>query len=404
MGVKVREKEKDSGIWWVFINYKGKRSSRQVGTKKAAEKAKEHIQARLKLGQAAFLEEKEPTLPTVQKFYDDTFKPLYLDNRGRIVESSAAMIKGNLATHFLPFFGEMALNHVENHIEEFFAELCDKAPSRIRKGTPADGAAKLKLSKNAIRTTRAYCRLFMTYAIRKYRKQGLTFNPFAGHEVGKLFQRARAPRPINPFTAAEAQLFLETARTTAPDYFPFFLLALKSGMRDGELAGLKPSDIDWQGKRIHVERSICRTTSGESTPKTESSTRWVKVSEEILTELRVHLVGIEEKFQMKGKPAPEYLFCTSTGHFVDVCNISARPWKRTLEAAGLSWRKIHETRHTYASILLNQGYPPTFVQKQLGHATVEMTLRIYAHHLPNNEAEDVMLRKLDSLLATQSAP
>jgi integrase len=58
MGVKVREKVKDSGVFWVFINRNGKRSSRQVGTKKAADKVKEHIEARLKLGQWSPQEEK----------------------------------------------------------------------------------------------------------------------------------------------------------------------------------------------------------------------------------------------------------------------------------------------------------------------------------------------------------
>src|SRR5262252_10419827 len=69
MGVKVREKEKDSGIWWVFINNKGRRSSRQVGTKKAAEKVKEHIEARLKLGQDALPKEK-PAVPTVEEYWE----------------------------------------------------------------------------------------------------------------------------------------------------------------------------------------------------------------------------------------------------------------------------------------------------------------------------------------------
>jgi integrase len=78
MGVKVREKEKGSGVWWLFINYKGKRTSRQIGTQKAAEKAMEHAQARLKLGM--WLPEDKPKnkpkkkLPTLKKYFEDIQK------------------------------------------------------------------------------------------------------------------------------------------------------------------------------------------------------------------------------------------------------------------------------------------------------------------------------------------
>src|SRR5262249_39266318 len=95
MGVKVREKEKDSGIWWVFINHNSKRSSRQVGTKKAADKVKEHIEARLKLGQ--WLPEEKPPVQTVKEYYDRVFLPVYLESA--VAESTAPSYMRNFTTH-----------------------------------------------------------------------------------------------------------------------------------------------------------------------------------------------------------------------------------------------------------------------------------------------------------------
>src|SRR5215831_17075942 len=120
MGVKVREKEKDSGIWWVFINHRGKRSSRQVGTKKAADRVKEHIQARLKLGQDALPKEK-PAVPTVEEYWE-TFQKNYVDSALR--KSTAASYASNFKTHIIPALGPLPLDEVlPNDIEAFIANL-----------------------------------------------------------------------------------------------------------------------------------------------------------------------------------------------------------------------------------------------------------------------------------------
>src|SRR5262250_986638 len=101
MGVKVREKIKDSGVWWVFINYRGKRTSRQVGTKKAADKVKEQIEARLKLGQDALPKEK-PQVPTLESFwegFEETYLPL------GVRENTMTSYRQSFRVHILPELG-----------------------------------------------------------------------------------------------------------------------------------------------------------------------------------------------------------------------------------------------------------------------------------------------------------
>src|SRR5436190_17956152 len=101
MGVKIREKVQGSGVYWIFINYKGKRTSRQVGTLKAANKVKETIEARLKLGQDALPKEK-PAVPTVEEYWE-TFKKNYVDSALR--KSTAASYASNFKTHIHPALG-----------------------------------------------------------------------------------------------------------------------------------------------------------------------------------------------------------------------------------------------------------------------------------------------------------
>ena len=92
MGVRIREKEKDSGIWWVFINHQGKRVSRQVGSKTAARKVAEQIQAKLTLGQGALPERKEP-VPTLGEYYE-TIRKGYLETANLRCSPSSGQEKG----------------------------------------------------------------------------------------------------------------------------------------------------------------------------------------------------------------------------------------------------------------------------------------------------------------------
>src|SRR5215468_4028739 len=124
MGVKVREKIKDSGIWWVFINHNGNRASRQIGTLKAANKVKEQIEAKLKLGLEA-LPKEAPRVPTIQQYYHETFTSVYLESA--VARSTAASYRHNFKTHILPAMGRCQLDKSDhNKMEEFVSDLVKK--------------------------------------------------------------------------------------------------------------------------------------------------------------------------------------------------------------------------------------------------------------------------------------
>ena len=123
MGVKVREKDKDSGVWWVFVSYKGKRTSRQIGTQKAALKVKEQIEARLKLGQDALPKEK-PAVQTLQQYWDG-FEETYLPLGVR--ENTIESYKRSFRLHILPELGTLPLDEITREkVKQFVSILVQK--------------------------------------------------------------------------------------------------------------------------------------------------------------------------------------------------------------------------------------------------------------------------------------
>ena len=142
MGVKVRQNIPGSGVFWIFVDHKGRRTSRRVGTEKAARKAAEQIQAKLTLGHE-FITEKKPPVPTVEAYWN-RFESTYL--RSAVALSTAASYRKNFRTHILPTFGAKPLDRVTApDVECFIADLVDEK----------------KLAKATIQTIlRQFCRLF----------------------------------------------------------------------------------------------------------------------------------------------------------------------------------------------------------------------------------------------------
>ena len=125
MGVRVREKAQGSGVWWVFVNHEGKRTSRRIGRRKAAEDVAEKIEAALKLGQRA-LPKKEKKYPSLREWYEAY--------RTRILVGAREATRRCYATSFnriLPALGETSLNQITKlKVQEFVAGLMREDLSR----------------------------------------------------------------------------------------------------------------------------------------------------------------------------------------------------------------------------------------------------------------------------------
>jgi integrase len=150
-------------------------------------------------------------------------------------------------------------------------------------------------------------------------------------------------------------------------------------MRAGELLALQWGDINWRHSRLEVRRNLVR---GQLTTPKNHQRRRVDLSRQLRAELRLWRRRQRAAWLKFGKPFPEWVFPSVTGTALDESNVR-KALNRMLEAAGLHRRGPHQMRHSFASLLLQNGAAITYVSQQLGHRDASITLRVYAHWLPS---------------------
>jgi integrase len=162
-----------------------------------------------------------------------------------------------------------------------------------------------------------------------------------------------------------------------PRWHPWTLCDLRTGLRLGELLALQWADIDWNGRFLAVQRNLVR---GLITSPKSHQQRKVDLTPHVVTALQTWRRVQRARWFKKGKPMPEWVFPSRTGTSLEHCNVR-QAFGRLLERAGLRQIRIHDLRHTYATLLLQAGAPITYVSHQLGHRDASITLRVYAHWL-----------------------
>jgi len=185
----------------------------------------------------------------------------------------------------------------------------------------------------------------------------------------RLVKRLSEPVPdINPLTFEEVEKLLGLATGWEHSLFTVLLLG---GLRPNEALALRWNDIDFPRNQILVRTSMSR--HGRGTPKTRRSVREV----EMLPPVRQALDTQRERSQWR-----HYLvFPNQHGRPLDESNVRDRHWKRLLMRAGLPYRPLNQTRHTYATLELADLENVLFVSRQLGHTNPETTLRRYARFM-----------------------
>ncbi|EDS76439.1 phage integrase [Clostridium botulinum C str. Eklund] len=204
------------------------------------------------------------------------------------------------------------------------------------------------------------------------------------------------------FTLQDQNIFLNNIQ--GHKYEMAFILALGTGLRLGELLGLKWSDIDFDNNTLSVSRAIKRTTiinkQGdrksqiiEQLPKTKTSIRTVPIPTNIMEKLKEykqkHSVIKKENEDLYNNT--DYIFCDKLGNPLDPKRIP-RNFKSVLKKAGLKDIKFHSLRHTYATRLFEVGVPIKTVQTLMGHSDITTTMNIYTHVMPeekNKAAEKI---------------
>ncbi len=154
-----------------------------------------------------------------------------------------------------------------------------------------------------------------------------------------------------------------------------FLLAVMSGARQGELFGLKWSDVLFEGNQIHIQRTF--NNAAWYRPKTPHSVRKIDIGPKVMGELK--------KWRIACPPNElDLVFPGDQGKPLTNSHVLRMHFLPALKAAGLPTMRFHDLRHTYASLLIHQGENIKYIQKQLGHSKPTVTLDIYAHLMEEN--------------------
>jgi integrase len=205
----------------------------------------------------------------------------------------------------------------------------------------------------------------------------------------------RSNREMMTLSVLEMQRFLEVVRDDR--FYALYIMALSTGMREGELLGLRWQDVDLARRTVQVRMNVAEIAKKKfalSEVKTIYSRRVVRLTQAAVDALGEHW----QKQQLQPTAINMGLvFPSETGGIMIPHNITKRSFKRYLVKAGLSRDiRFHDLRHTAATLLLASGVNVKVVSEMLGHSNVAITLRIYAHVLPDMQQSAV--QAMDAML------
>nr|WP_018086887.1 site-specific integrase [Desulfurispora thermophila] len=193
-------------------------------------------------------------------------------------------------------------------------------------------------------------------------------------------------REMSPLSAEEVRLYLEAAKEDR--LYAAFLLEVSTGLRRGELLALTWDCIDLMGGTLVVKRTLARVRIADtgksvllfSEPKTESGKRSIPLLPEVVQELKKHRARQAQEKLFFGQEYQDQnlVFATPLGTPIEPRNFH-RKHSQVLRKAGLRHVRLHDLRHTFATILLQEGENPENLRDLLGHTKTSTTLDLYCH-------------------------
>lgn len=220
-------------------------------------------------------------------------------------------------------------------------------------------------------------------------EQAVRFNLIPTNPASKVDPPKIRQDEITPLDSTQARTFLDAA--SGDRFACLYIISLCCGLRMGESLGLKWSDIDFEAGTLRVNRQLqrMRRVDGKagtlvfSEPK-NASRRTIDLPQRAIQALRSHRKAQAElRLGSSSYEDSGLVFASGKGTPLDAQNIVNRFFKPLLLRAELPDIRWHDLRHTYATLLLARGVHPTYVQKSLGHSSVQLTLDRYSHWMPS---------------------
>ena len=340
-----------NGKLWITFYHQSTRYRRTLGlddTKVNRKLATNKLIPELiyKLNSGKFFETDKSKIPTVNEFAKVSFE---LHSKSRRATTTYDY-ETSLRLHISPTFGNKRLNIIKpSDIQLWQNKLLDKlSPRRVRN----------------IRAT------FNTIFDDAMRDEIIDKNPISRVKTPKLNKI-----DVKSFSMEELKKIIVTAEG---ELKAFTALGFFTGLRSGEMIGLRWEDVDFSKKEIHIKRAI---KMGEITvPKTKNSVRTIDILDNLLPYL-------QEQYELTGKHKSYVFLNKSDEHYYDIKRIRDSKWKNLLTKCKIDYRTIYQMRHTFATVMIENGEDILWVSNMLGHADASMTLQMYAKYRKRDDVK-----------------
>ncbi|MCQ4143374.1 Arm DNA-binding domain-containing protein [Vogesella sp. AC12] len=379
---------KETGLLFLDFRWDGKRCREQTELRDTAanrrklEKMLAQIESEIQLGRfsyATFFPDSrkgvEVTLAPVSVFspareeivmdeavlktplFADFIKEWLSENQIGWRRSYQVTIRGNIDKYYLPAFGSVRVGAVTR------ADLL-KFRSSLAKVSGRNG--NTTLSANRINKIMDPLRRVFEEAADRY--------DFTTPYV--RIKPLKVPKSdVQPLTLQEVKLIVDSVR---PDFRNYYIVRFFTGMRTGEIDGLKWKYVDFDRRQILIRETI--VYGEDDYTKTDASQRDIAMSQPVYE-------ALVNQYKATGAMS-EYVFCNLQGMPIEHNNVTKRVWYPLLASLGLERRRPYQTRHTAATLWLAAGEAPEWIARQMGHANTEMLFKVYSRFVPNLTRKD----------------
>ena len=289
--------------------------------------------------------------------------------------------RSNIEKHIVPALGNIPLTQLRpQHLQDYYIDALSSGR--------CDG--KGGLSKRSV----LYHHRIISEALSHAVKMGIL-----ARNVAEVVD---PPRPshsqIQPLSPWAVSRFLDAARDS--DYYVFFSMLLYTGARRGEGLASRWRNLDLDLASLHIVETAYKLGDGSyviKEPKTPHSRRVVTLPPSLSLLLRRYRQDKEQLFRQFGRVLDEndFVFARLDGKLPDP-SVITREFSKVLDRAGLPHIRLHDLRHTHATLMLKAGVHPKVVSERLGHANINITLDTYSHVLPG--LQEAAAQRFDQML------
>ena len=345
------EKDKKTGKWLIQYRYTDWQGKRRKSTKRgfATKREAEEWLRNFLITQKADFDMK----------FEDFWKMYCADMETRLREHTMRTKKYIVELKILPYFGNKRVNDITAaDIRQWQNELI-----------------KMGYSPTYLKTINNQLSAIFNYAVRYY---DLKSNPCA--KAGSM-GKSKAEE-MDFWTGEEFRKFIDSVMNKRLSYMAFMTLYW-TGMRLGELLALNPKDVDLEKRTISITKSYQRLGKKDviTPPKTPKSKRVITIPEFLAADIKDYMDSLYD-LQEDDRMFP------ITKYYLE------HEMQRGIKESGVKRIRVHDLRHSHASMLIELGFSPLEIANRLGHEKVETTLNTYAHLYPNKQTK--LAERLDS--------